>query len=239
MSHKKIYVQQYDDPRIDQIILYEDNTCEIQFKNGFTKPLPISCDSVYCSQYGIALSNDGTILLFSSWENGLTAYHIDKETVLWHYQKTRITKVFVYSGYTVAIRNGHSIVKLDLFTGEVCGEIRSATIEKAFALDEQYLLIDSFKGYVSIADVRDFFVVKNYRESTVNPNNCLSIVIRDAFLSNNRVVITGFEEYPERNINDRSKKAFERVIDNAFMGEMTNLSAPFGFPSGGAVAEAD
>lgn len=216
-NKKKIFIQRYNDRRIDKIILYDNNSCEIQFNNGIVKALPFSCDSVYCSQYGVPLSTDGSIILFSNWENGLTAYHIDKETILWRYKKSRITKVFICLGYVVAIRYGKSIVKLDLNTGEVCSMIQSATIEKAFALTERYLLTDSIKGNVAIIDVMAFCIMKKYRKLIVNPNNCLSIVINNAFLSNNNVVIVGFEEYPEGNINNRSKSVFERIIDPAFI----------------------
>ena len=95
--------------------------------------------------------------------------------------------------------------------------IQSATIEKAFALTERYLLTDSIKGNVAIIDVMAFCIMKKYRKLIVNPNNCLSIVINNAFLSNNSVVIVGFEEYPEGNINNRSKSVFERIIDPAFI----------------------
>lgn len=144
----------------------------------------------------------------------MTAYCIEKESVMWHYNSTQITKVFVFSQFVIAIRSGRSIIKLDIHNGRVIEEIVSTSIENAFYLDREHLLVDSIRGKVCIVAVQGLYVLKNYKKQVINPNCCLSLVIQNAFVRDSEIIISGFEEYPYKNIKDTQKYFFDRIIDN-------------------------
>lgn len=211
-----VFSQSYCNRRIAQIALYSDHACEISYTDGTGKLLRIPCDPVYLSQYGLPISEDGELLFISSWEDGLTALRTEDGTVVWHHPGGKMTRVFVFLQFVVAVRNGKAIMKFDLATGQVLEEIKSTTIERAFYLRDDYLLVDTVKGRLSVLAVRPLCVVKRYQKQAVNPNGCLSLVIRNAFLRDNTLWIAGFEECPNKNICDEKQYPFERLLDPAF-----------------------
>ena len=214
-DHRAVLLQNHSNLKVKQTTLYEDQTCDIIYRDGTVRTIRVHCDLPYILQYGMPVSFDGDLLFTSSWEDGLVATRITDGTVAWRCPGTRMTRVFVYEQFLIAVRMGISIIKIDLFTGQVMEELKSTTIDRAFYLNEDYLLVQSIKGKVSVLSSRQLNVVKSYKKQAVNPRQCLSFVIRDAFLRDNRLVISGFEEYPNRSLENNGTDSFERIIDGA------------------------
>ncbi len=210
------FSQNYTNLRISRIDLYFDCTYKVSYTDGSSKTLRIPCDPVYLSQYGLPISEDGELLFVSSWEDGLSAWRIADGTIAWRYLCTRMTRVFVFPWFVIGVRCGKAVLKFDLATGQVLEEITSTTIERAFYLRNDCLLVDTIKGKVSVLAVQPLCVIKCYQRQVVNPNDCLSLVIQNASLRDNRLWITGFEEYPNKNICDENNYLFERILDPAF-----------------------
>ncbi|MDW7658152.1 MAG: hypothetical protein SCM11_13370 [Bacillota bacterium] len=199
----------------------EDNnsSCTIYFCDQTQKHLNIKC-SVYNSQYGIPVTNDGSMLFVGSWEDGLFAYDITSGRVLWRFRPGKIRNIFVHQDYLIAARAYTSVIKVDINSGKLLAEIKSGTLEHIFNLGFQYLFADTMSGKHCIIDVDKMLIVKKYDSKIVNPLSCLSLMIYDAVLQNNEIVISGFEEYPQKTFNSKifaKGDYFSRVIDSEFI----------------------
>lgn len=213
-----VYSKEYQNSKIERILLYPIGLCEVQYKNGSRKTIPISGDPAYYVRYGLPLSDDGRFLFVSSRENGLSAYDLENACVLWRYQATKITNVFVFPSFVVALQQGTSLVKLDLQSGQLLDELKSADIEHTFLLNNQYLLADSIGGNVCAVDIERFQVEKSYRKDEVNPNQCLNLMITDATLTDREITISGFEADPGGNTAATTQMSFTRILDSDFSG---------------------
>ena len=208
-------------------------TCVVYFHSKQPKELKVDLNAVQHSGCGIPVSEDGSKMFVVPWENvidgkrvGLWAYDIDTGTLLWSFPKGNVGSISVYDDYIVILGGGlaprMSIFKLDINTGEVLGELKSGTLETLFELSGSYLLANSFRGKLSVVDVESMSVVKNYgsifKSRVINPSNCLGIVITEATVQDNTLVISGFESSPNGvyDNNDFEGKPFTRVIDDNF-----------------------
>ena len=213
---------------IEKVVCTYDGICTIYFYNKPPRELEIGC-SVYNAQYGVPVSEDGRKLFVGSWEKamgglkkGIMAYEIETGTLLWHLQEGRIRSIFVYRKYLIAIKADAAVLKIDVDTGKVLGQIKSGTIDCAYNLCSPYILVNTIRGVLSVLDTQRMNVVKKYSAKKVNPNNALSCVIRDVALCGNELVIFGFEDGQHNAASSiefeiSNQKNFARVIDNEFI----------------------
>ena len=203
--------------------LYDNDThkglCTVYYYHEPPRTLSIEC-TIYNRLLGYPVTEDGKTIFVSSWENGLTAYDITNNNILWRFKTTRIKKVTVYSDYVVAVKFGAAILKLDLYTGEVLDQMKSSTIEISWELQSPYILVDTFRGKLSIIDTKKMSVAKAYKEKTINPNNCCSLLIQKVNANNNALIISGLEEYPHWDYAITGKSPFERIIDTNLYGNL-------------------
>lgn len=212
------FVEIIDNANIEKIICKYNGACTICFYNKPPKELHVEC-SPYNAQYGMPISEDGSKLFVGSWEKGLYAYSIDSGEVLWKFKPGKIRDIFVYSKFLIVSRAYTSIVKIDIETGGVLGNINSGTLEHIFSLDAAYVFADTLSGKHAVINVEEMVVVKKYRSRDVNPHDCLSLMITNVILQNNIVTICGTEEYPRRRFDSNallSGKNFSRIIDPDF-----------------------
>ena len=209
------FLQHFDTPLVEKIQYNFDGSCTVYFKDGSRKDHMIGCE-VFNRQYGIPVSLDGKMLFLGSWEKGLTAYDTVTGEKKWRYRPARIRFIFVYSDFLVVCRGNASLLKIDLHTGEVLWEQKSGTLEHIYRLDDRYIYAETLRGKHCVLDVTTMEVVKKYPPKTVNPSNCLSHVIREAYLQEGRLYIEGFEDYPNRNYRDSCQSNFYREIDPDF-----------------------
>ena len=195
-----------DSDVIREILFFYDGLCKVYFCNGTVKELNTVCDG-YNSQFGVPISPDGKILFVSSWETGLHAYNIDSGKELWHFKSTRIKAVYAYDTYLIAIRYCKAVIKLDIADGTKIGEMTSGTIEHSFSVTGPFVLIDTYRGKLSVIDTASLSVFKQYPSKTVNPLNAISFMIRETYLKRNRLTICGLE----------GPRPFNRVIDPKFL----------------------
>lgn len=206
------FIEYLDHEFVEKICCSYDDSCVVHYYDRPPQKLLIECSS-YNSQYGYPVSEDGRMLFVSSWENGLTAYDIATNKILWRYKRSRITAVYVYETYVAAVRYGEAILKLDLHTGEVLEQMRSGTIECSWELQAPYILVETFRGKLSVIDTEKMSVAKAYKEKVVNPNHCLSLILKYIQVENNTLTILGVEEYPNWDDTLKGQKRFTRVID--------------------------
>jgi len=218
---------------MDDKIVEVDNvkffgTCTVYFHNKPPKELHnVNFEAGYNSQYGIPVSADGSKLFVGHWrksrgkvKNGLQAYDVESDSLLWWLNEGKIREIFVYSNYLVALQANGAIFKVDIDSGDVLGQIKSGTIESQFELDSPYILVDSIRDQLSVVDTEKMEVVKTYgsiyKSKTINPSNCYSIVIREVVLQDDVLTISGFEGCPDGDYSSLENTDFTRVIDTSF-----------------------
>ena len=167
------------------------------------------------------VSIDGEKIFVGSWERsyegvkrGLRAYDTETGTLLWRLDEGKIRNIFVYQKYLIAAKALTCILKVDIESGAIMDCLKSGSVEHIFDLGFPYVLADTLSGKLGLVDIEKMIVVKKYSSKVVNPSDCLSLVIRDAYLKDAKLIISGFEEYPGRNFNASGNKTFDRVIDN-------------------------
>ena len=211
----------FQDHTVSKVVSYYDKTCVIHYTDGSQRTIELTGKDVvdvYNSQFGVPVSDDGSKLFLSSWENGLAAFDTGTNAVLWRYKRSRITKVFIFPDYLVTKRRYESILKFDIDTGELLGMVKSGTLERMFHLVGQYVLVDSYRGKLSIIDTENMTVVKQFPQKLINPFECLSFVIREAEFKENKVIIRGFEGMPRKEFIPElnlmmTSSDFERELD--------------------------
>lgn len=211
----------FQDHIVNKVVSYYDRTCVIHYTDGSQRTIEFTGKDVvdsYNAQFGVPVSDDGSKLFLSSWENGLAAFDTATNAVLWRYKRTRITNSVVYRSYLVAKRDCESILKFDIETGEVLAVAKSGTLERMFHLVGQYILVDTYRGKLSVIDTENMTVVKQFPQKLINPFECLSFVIREAEFKENKVIIRGFEGMPRKEFIPElnlmmTSSDFERELD--------------------------
>ena len=203
-------------------------TCTIHFHNKPPKEWSSSFINFdwYNSQYGTPISADGSKLFIGSWEKaldgvkrGLRAYDIESDSLLWRLNEGKIRNIFVYSDYLIATQADASVLKVDINSGEVLGQVRSRAIEHAFDLGSPYILVDSIGSKLGVVDVEKMEVVKKYdiyKSKILNPSSCRSLVIQDAQLQDNILTVSGFEGCPPDDPYSIESTPFSRIMDSNF-----------------------
>ena len=200
----------------------QNGSCTVFFCNKSSKIINTKCSS-YNLQYSIPLSFDSKKIFVGSWESGLYAYDIYTGDLVWRYRRGKIQDIFVREKYIIASRAHTAIVKIDVDTGEVLAEIKSGSLEKIFCLDDTCIFADTVSGKYCVVDTDRMIIAKKYPLSVVNPNKCLSLLIQSTVLKDNRITISGVEDYPQR-MYDFQKvsggQQFSRIIDDKFVEEL-------------------
>lgn len=205
-SHKGYFEEFFDSKIISKVTCTYEGLCSVHFCDGRICTFETVADG-YNRQYGIPASLDGKVLFVGSWEKGLFAYDIETGKEIWRFESTRITSIYVSETHVVAIRYGEAILKLDIANGTKIGELRSGTIEDTFELDPLHILVDTYRGKLSIVDTDALAVVKQYPDPLINPTKAISFMIREASLERNKLTISGLE----------NSRPFCRVIDYNFL----------------------
>jgi hypothetical protein len=211
--NEKLFVQKFNSALIDRIESnFETGISRVVFSDGAFYDVKTNCD-VYNEQYGIPISSDCKKIFVSNWETGLHCYDIKSGTKLWQMKGSKITNVYAYQEYIVAVKYGDSIIKIDQDNGLINNKVTSGTIEKAFDIEPKKLFVSCISGVHCIFDCNTMSVVKKYPKKIINPNNCLSVILQNVVLRENVLIITGFEEYPNGIFNTSGTKDFIRTID--------------------------
>ena len=125
-------------------------------------------------------------------------------------------KVIAYPSYVIAEWYRKAVLKVDIHTGQLLSELKSGTIGSVWELDPPYILVNKIRGKLSIVNTETMSVVKSYKESTINPNKCLSLLIQECQLRENGLWICGIENHPNRDYNIKNPTPYTRLIDENF-----------------------
>lgn len=210
------FIEYLDHPHVEKVICTYDGQCTVCYHSTPPKTLHIE-EALYNCESGIPISDDGKLLFECSWENGLTAYDIETNEVAWRFKRTRIKDAIAYPSYVITARYGKAVLKFHDKTGEMIGEINSGTIETIWELRSPYILVKIIRGKLSVVNTETMTVVKAYKENTINPNHCLSLLIQGCQLKDNALWIYGIERYANYDDTAENPTPYARVIDDDFL----------------------
>ena len=208
----------YDDNDIvEKVACTVDGKSTVYYYNKLPTVLNVGCSSYNC-QYGTPVSDDGCKLFVGQWEkrHGLKAYDIKSSSLLWRLPEGKIREIFVYPDYLIVNKTLAAILKLDISSGGILGEIRSGTVENIYNLGSPYVFVDTISGKCAVIDTENFQVVKKYSPKITNPSECLSILIGQVELKDSQLVITGVEKYPYGDNRNLDSIPYSRIIDKNF-----------------------
>lgn len=214
------FIQIIENDTVKKIVCNYDGKCTVYFNDKPPNELNIGC-TVFNRQYGIPVSEDGKKLFVGSWEKGIHAYDTASGSLLWTLPEKKIRNIFAYLNHLIALKANAAVIKVDIDSGTVLGQVKSGAIENAYDLGFPYALVDTVKGSLCILDVEDMKIVKNYGSKygskLVNPTKSLSIAIQDATLKGDTLTISGVEqENYSTTFSLSNNKPFSRVIDTDF-----------------------
>lgn len=209
------FVEYTNHPCVEKVICKYGSTCTVYFRNKTSKTLKVNC-SVYNSQYGVSVSNDGTKLFVGDWERGLSAYGIQSGEQLWRFKPGRIRNILVFPKYLVVARAYKEVAKIDIETGKMSASIRSGTIEHIFHLSASYIFADTISGKHCVIDIEKMVIIEMIHSKAINPKACLSLMLQDVKADGNSIIVTGIEDYPQKQFDPdhiRTGMPFVRKID--------------------------
>ena len=111
--------------------------------------------------------------------------------------------------------NGRGIFQRDSLTGELINSIKMTGIED-FCFDETrtWLFAGPKNLYYYIYDVPSLKIIYRIPKRIMDIHRCLSFRIDSvALFSNQSIIVSGAEGYPNMDYSDKSHQNFTRVID--------------------------
>lgn len=176
---------------------YDTGNCTVTFHDMSTKTIKTPCSS-YNSQYGIPVSPDGKLLFYTDWYKGLYVHQIDDGKLIWYMRKSRLTSMHVTEDCLYVTRYCKTFYKIDYHNQTIVNEITGTDINKFVYFEDDTCLLWFSKGCICHIDCKTFDIIAKYPNKIYNPNECLSLRVRNAYRQNNTFYIEGFESYPHR-----------------------------------------
>jgi len=210
------FIQHYDDELIKQVECnIGTGRCLVHLHDGRVTSVQAHC-SIYTTQYGISVSGKHACIFVSSWEDGMGCFSAITGEELWRLKGTRYTKVFVYPEYVVVVKFTTALIKLDISNGKEIDRFKGRGIETVFELSKPLLFAGLIRGVYCTVDTTNFEIIKKFDRKIINPNDCLSLVIRSLEVDDENLVISGFEGYAHGQYPDGEEAVdFERAIGSA------------------------
>lgn len=167
---------------------------------------------VFNQQYGIPLSLDGTKMYVGNWEKGLFCYETSGGKLLWKKGPGRVRTILIKDSYLIVEMGGRGIYKRDSNTGELLSEYKISFCDEMLYLGNDSILVDPRKGYYRVLKIPELELIHQIHWSLLNPNECLSFSILDAWFIDCYLVIEGWERHKNRNPDDEETNHFKRKI---------------------------
>lgn len=212
--------QKYNNPLVYEIRLLHKHPgndkngdyCEVIFNDGGSAIYKLNNSAAFTKQYGVPLSADGSIMFVCDWNKGLTAYDTRSGNELWQMKKPHIRMTLIFQNFGVTVQCNKGLIQFDLQTGDVLKTIGGGEIEQLFSLKDELALVYRYKGSACIIDCRSMTVVQTIPYSVLDPYECQSFVLLDAYVKANKVIIAGFESGARFDAKYKPQHNFERII---------------------------
>lgn len=215
--------QRYENPLIQEIrLLYhtdengKGSLCKVIFRDGTSDTYRVNTSAAYLQQYSVPISEDGTIMYVSDWNKGLTAYDTRSGNEIWRIKRPHIRMTHLFSDYGVTLQTGKSLIQFDCQTGAVRktlgGEKAGKAIKGMYFLKDEMVLVYWYLGSACIIDCRSMTVKERIDPAVLNPHDCYSLAILNAYVKGNKVIVSGWEQGSMKEPRYKPQHDYERVI---------------------------
>ena len=158
-------------------------------------------------QYGIAVSNDGTMVFVQTWENGMLCFDSKTGERIWKTKSRRgITDVFVGDNTITVILHNYSIQLLDINTGEVIIEKRPCTDHGFKTLNNKYILCQVTARKWELIEAETLEVKETFTHKEFTNNHTDYVVNHIGLSKNGDICVKGF-----KNVFDYSFKPAKQL----------------------------
>lgn len=149
-------------------------------------------ETAYLKQFGICITSDGKYFFIQSWEKGLFCFELETGSLHWHCKRKKAYNLAVGKHGIICRFFDQYIAKLDIATGEIKAHVPMGHGTNCYSLTDDMLLVGPKRKMYYIID-HDLKKVAVISESEMNPHLFDSFIITKACLSEDRLLITGYE----------------------------------------------
>ena len=164
------------------------------------------------SQYPPPLSADDSVLYVGTWERGLYCYRASDGELLWRHGPGKVRNIFPVDGGVVTEMADRGLYRRAQASGELEQMVKMSGIEIARRLSPARLFAGPYRNRYFVFNLPTLKRIAVVSKSEVNPESCLSFIIRDVSEIDGQLVLRGFEEYPNGNSSLEGQRDFVRRV---------------------------
>jgi hypothetical protein len=163
-------------------------------------------------QYPPPFSPDQRVLYVGNWERGLFCYDVDSCQLAWRKGPGKVRHIFPFEGGATVEMAGRGLFRRAQESGELTGAIKMSGIEVALRLGRDTVFTGPFRRDYFVYDLVSLKPLARIAEAELNPDRCLSFVIREVFELEGQLVVRGFEEYPYGDYAHEGQRGCQRRV---------------------------
>lgn len=205
------FYETFQSNKVKKIVCTYSGECKVYYYNGIISEFSVECSS-FNRQYGFPISETFNLLFTSSWENGLAAYDMSSGICRWTCPVKKATALVVEKTYLILLISGSALLKIDILSGCIITEIKSKSLEHIYELQSPYILLDRFRGRLSVVNSATMQLVHSFTSKQINPRDCLCVVIQEAYMEKDTLWVCGFEDYANQDFANSNRKSFCRSL---------------------------
>lgn len=195
-----------------------DNSITFYYYSGEIKSFrPHIRLSSYHSQFGIAVTLDGTCFFIQCWDSGkLFCYRIIDNTLVWSASIKHPRHLIVQKECVVCYSMGNGIYKIAIHDGACMDRLPYSRMDGNFLpVGENKFLIGPIRSMYQLWNT-DFLLISSIPKSVMNPTGFKTFIVNKAEESCEGLCVSGFEytiEYRVPTAEEIDQSRFCRYID--------------------------
>lgn len=195
-----------------------DNSITFYYHSGEIKRfLPNISLSSYHSQFGIAVTLDGTRFFVQCWDSGkLFCYRINDNTMVWSASIKHPRHLIVQEDFLLCYSMGTGIYKIDIRDGSFMDYLSYSKTDGDFRpVGENNFFIGPVRKAYQLWNA-ELVLLSSIPKSVVNPTNCKTFIINQVEESGTGLIVSGFEYTIENHVptaKEIDQSRFCRYID--------------------------
>lgn len=171
------------------------------------------CTPAYNYQYDIPITKDGKLMFIGSWEKGLYCYDIITGKSIWNQKSNKIRNIILADNELIVEVCDKGIYKRDIEKGNILSEIKMKNIQFLYPISPYEIFTGYIKNNYFIYEIPNLIMKYQIPEKLLNPSKAYSFNILDATMKDDKLSISGWEQYRNKDTKNNEVFNFERVIE--------------------------
>jgi len=174
---------------------FSPSVITVKYRTGETyqwKTMYINCYNM--DQFGIAVSNDGTMVFAQTWENGLFCLDAKTGERIWRTKSRRgITNIFVGDDTITAQLHDYAMQLIDVKTGEVIKEKRPCTAWGFKTVDNRHIVCQVTARKWEIIEAETLDVKESFTHKEFTAGHTEFVTNHVSLCENGNLLVKGFK----------------------------------------------